>query len=113
MVTIVGYKKITKENGETFMLLIVQGGVESLRSESTGKMYFTAKTANVFATFDEETCKSLIGSQFEGGITKVNTEPYEYILKTGETVTLSHRYEYFSSEEEIVKEQLVEKEIVH
>jgi hypothetical protein len=78
MVSVIGYKSIEKEEGENFLLLVLQGGVEPVKSQTTGKMYYTARTVKVPATFDEETCKSLIGSQFEGIIKKVPSDPYEY-----------------------------------
>lgn len=113
MVTIVDYQSVEKENGENFLLLILQGGVEPVKSQSTGKMYFTARTAKVPATFDEDTCKSLIGSQFEGTIKKVPSDPYEYTIKeTAEVVELDFRYEYVTDTHEILKEQVIEKEFV-
>jgi hypothetical protein len=59
-------------------------------------VYFTAKTAFVATTFDEQTALSLIGETFEGSIRKVKTEPYEYTIEeTGEIIELSHRWEYY------------------
>jgi hypothetical protein len=113
MVSVIGYKSIEKENGEEFLVLVVQGGVEPVKSQATGKMYFTARTVNVPATFDEDTCKSLIGSQFEGIIKKVKAEPYGYTIKeTGEMVQRTFRYEYVTDTEEIIKEQVVDVEFV-
>lgn len=113
MVTIIEYKTFTKENEENFFGLVVQGGVEAVRSANTGKMYFTAKTATVPTTFNETTCKSLVGSTLDGSVKKLECEPYEYTVKeTGEIITLSHRYEYISEEEAILQSNLVEKELV-
>jgi hypothetical protein len=113
MVSVIGYKSIEKENGEEFLVLVVQGGVEPVKSQATGKMYFTARTVNVPATFDEDTCKSLIGSQFDGIIKKVKTNPYEYTIReTGEVVQRTFRYEYVTDAEEIIKEQVVDVEFV-
>jgi hypothetical protein len=113
MVSVIGYKSIEKEEGENFLVLVLQGGVEPVKSQVTGKMYFTARTVNVPATFDEETCKSLIGSQFEGIIKKVPSDPYEYTLKeTGEVIEMNFRYEFVTETEEIIKEQVVAAEFV-
>jgi hypothetical protein len=113
MVSVIGYKSIEKEDGESFLVLVLQGGVEPVKSQATGKMYFTARTVNVPATFDEETCKSLIGAQFEGIIKKVASDPYEYTIKeTGEVVELNFRYEFVADTEEIIKEQVVAAEFV-
>jgi hypothetical protein len=113
MVTVIDYKGIEKEDGEKFMLLILQGGVEAVRSEKTGKMYFTARTAKVPATFDEDTCKDLIGTKFDGTIKKVKCEPYEYeIRETQEIISLDYRFEYVTELEEIIDEHLVSEEEV-
>lgn len=113
MVTIVDYKSFVKENGDNFFSLVVQGGVEAVRSSQTGKMYFTAKTATVPTTFNEPTCKSLVGTSLDGTVKKVDCEDYEYTVKeTGEVITLSHRYEYISEVEEILNKNLVPAEIV-
>jgi hypothetical protein len=113
MVSVIGYKSIEKEDGRSFLLLVLQGGIEPVKSLATGKMYFSARTVNVPATFDEDTCKSLIGSQFEGTIKKVPSDPYEYTIKeSGEIIELNYRYEYVTDANEILKEQLVDRSIV-
>jgi len=114
MVTIVDYKKYQRENGETFYALEIQGGIESVKSKETGRTYFTARTAKVSCTFNEMTCKALIGSQMPGSIKKVNVEPYEYVdQQTGETIQLEHRYEYLSEEESIIEQQVLKNEMVY
>jgi hypothetical protein len=114
MVSVIDYKSVEKENGEEFLMLVLQGGIEPVKSQATGKMYFTARTVKVAATFDEATCKSLIGAQFEGTIVKVPSDSYEYTIKeTGEIVTINHRYEYVTGVDAILKEQLVDSELVH
>jgi hypothetical protein len=53
------------------------------------------KQASISTTFDEDTCKSLIGEEIPGSVVKVETDPYEYTVQdTGEVITLSHRWEY-------------------
>lgn len=113
MVKIVDFRTIQKEDGSEFCTLKVQSGVEAVKSKETGKMYLTAKTANVPCTFSEEICKSLIGSDLPGKIVKIEVEPYEYAVPdTGEVIVLSSRNEYVSDEDAIVKENLVEPELV-
>lgn len=108
MVTVKEIKKANNLKGEEFYGLIVQSGAMAVKSKKTGRLYFTAKTAFVATTFDEATATSLIGSEFEGTVRKVPTEPYEYIIEeTGETIMLEHRYEYFDPALEI-EEQVVE-----
>ena len=75
-------------------------------------MYFTAKTAFVSTTFDEKTANSLVGSEFEGTIRKVETDPYEFTIEdTGEVIELSHRWEYIDPalemEQQVIKDSLV------
>jgi len=114
MVTIVDYKKYQRENGETFYALEIQGGIESVKSKETGRTYFTARTAKVSCTFNEMTCKALIGTQMSGSIKKVTVEPYEYVdQQTGETMQLEHRYEYLSEEESIIEQQVLKNEMVY
>ena len=108
MVQIVGYKKIEKEDGTSFFLLEVQGGLEPVKSKVTGKVYFTARKAFVSCSFDEASCQGLIGSKIEGAITKIEVEPYQFVIKeTGEIITRNHRYEYVSEEEMILNENLI------
>lgn len=114
MVTIVDYKKYQSENGETFYALEVQGGIESVKSKETGKTYFTARTTKVPSTFNESTCKALIGTQMDGTIKKVTVDPYEFIIKeTGEIIKMSHRYEYLSEEESIIENNVLKNELVY
>lgn len=113
MVTIVGCKTFEKENGEKFYGLIVQGEIEAIKSQQTGKTYFTARTATVPTTFDEQTCKGLVGSKINGLVKKLETDSYDYTVKdTGEIIELNYRYEYISEEDNIIETNLVQPELV-
>lgn len=102
MVTIIDYAQRQKENGESFFVLILQGGIEMVTSKAGG-VYMTARKTSISSTFDEPTCRSLIGQQLPGEIERFNVEPYEYTVEqTGEVIMLSHRYRY-------VQEKKVEK----
>lgn len=79
MVRIINYKKRVAENKE-FFVLEVSGGIEMVLSKTTGMYYATSKKATITSTFDEETSKSLIGSEFPGSIVKEECEPYEYTI---------------------------------
>ena len=95
MVTVTGYNKRTKANGEVFFTLALLGGVEAHVSKSSGKPYLTARKANMISPFDEQTCKSLIGSKLPGQIEKQECEPYSYTIpSSGETVELNYTYTY-------------------
>ena len=95
MVRIVNYQQRQTENGKVFFVLEIQGGIEMIKSQETGKFYVTARKALMPSTFDEQTCKALIGSEIPGAVEKVTCAPYEYVIKdTGEVITLTHRFEY-------------------
>lgn len=99
MVRIVNYQKRTTEEGKVFFTLELQGGVEIVKSQETGKSYMTARKASMSCTFDELTCQSLIGTELPGSVKKVQCEEYSYTIKdTGEIITLSHRFEYVDAE---------------
>lgn len=110
MVTIVGYKTFEKENGENFYCLVVQGGIEAVKSQQTGRTYLTAKTVNVPTTFDEQTCSGLIGERISGVVKKVKTDPYDYtVTETGEIIQLNHRYEFVNEEDSIIESNVIEQ----
>lgn len=95
MVRIISYKKRMAEDGREFFALEISGGIEMVQSQSTGSFYATAKKAYITSTFDEETCKALIGSEIAGSVKKVECPPYEYTVRdTGEVIMLTHRYMY-------------------
>ncbi len=99
MVKIINYRKFTKDDGTIFCTLEIQGGVEILKSKTTGKMYATVRSTSIPTTFDEMTCQALLGQELEGAIEKKECEPYEYTVKeTGEVIMLTHTYEYCKEE---------------
>ncbi|UIR57458.1 hypothetical protein LZQ00_06470 [Sphingobacterium sp. SRCM116780] len=105
-VTVVDLKKRVKEDGTDFFLLVLQGQPEIVKSQS-GKSYMNARRTSVSTTFNEQTCKDLIGTKFTGTIKKVECGVYEYIVpESGEVIKLDFRYEYYedSTMEEAVFE---------
>ncbi|HDZ04672.1 hypothetical protein LCGC14_0354340 [marine sediment metagenome] len=112
MVTIKNYKTITKDDGEKFYALIVQGGVEPVKSNRTGRVYFTTRTATVPTTFDEQTCKEIIGNQFNGEIQKIECEAYDYTVESsGEIIELNHRWEYVDEDLEILNNHVINQTV--
>lgn len=112
MVTITNYAQRTNAEGESFNALIIQGGVELVQSKETGNFYATAKRTSITSTFDEDTCKTLIGTQIPGSIKKVECEAYEYTIKeTGEIINLNHHWVYLP-EGETVEENVFEGKVV-
>jgi len=100
MVTIIDIEKRTNVDGEEFNALILQGGLELVKSQKTGNYYATAKVTSITCTFDDAMCQGLIGTQLPGAVRRVTCEPYEVIdRKTGEIVTLNHRWAYVMESE--------------
>ena len=116
MVKIIDYAKRTNSKGEQFCALILQSGLEMVKSQETGNYYATARKTSITSTFTEEQCKDLIGHELPGSIRKVECEPYEYTIKdTGEVITLNHRWEYRKegdTMEEVVHQGKTEPEAV-
>ena len=115
MLKIVNFNERTSEDGNSFFTLTIQGGIELVQSKQTGNFYATAKKTSITSTFDEDTCKALIGTDIAGTIQKVTCEPYMVTLKeTGEKIQLSHRYEYIpevpSEQKEIEDKNLAPQE---
>ena len=107
MVRIIGFKVRMNAEGEPFNTLIVQGGIELVKSKETGLFYATAKKASIPSTFDEKTCESLVGQELEGTVQKAECEPYEFTNEeTGVVMELSHRWVF-------VKEGETVGEVVH
>lgn len=81
-------------DGEEFIALILSGGLEMVRSNTTNKFYGTVRSCSVPSTLDEITAKAMIGQKIPGEIVKVSCEPYEFTTDSGETIELEFRYEY-------------------
>jgi len=114
MVRVIDFNTIKTLAGKEFNLLVVQGGVEPLVSAKTGRIYLTMRKANVSTTFDEASCKSLIGTELRGSVERVDCEPYEYTVKeTGEIITLKYNWQYVDDDIVNASSQVIRKELVH
>jgi len=108
MVKIIDYKKRLNSEGKEFFTLGLMGDVEFVLSSITGNFYATAFRGAITSTFDEETCKELVGKSFPGTIERVEVEPYEYkVPETGETVILSHKYRFTPQQKQPSVESVV------
>lgn len=95
MVTVIGYKVRTKQNGEQFIALELSGSLEIIQSSQTGNMYATVRRCTIPSTFNEQMAQMMVGTQIEGEIVRIECVPYEYAVKsTGEVVTLGYTYGY-------------------
>lgn len=112
MVKIIDYQLRQSKDGEEFFALIIEGGLEMVKSKQSGRYYATSKKASVTSTFDELTCKELIGEKIPGSVQKVECDPYEMTIKdTGEVVTLNHRWVYLKEGETLTQKVLAESEV--
>ena len=112
MVKIVDFVKRQNKEGKEFNALILQSGIELVKSQETQRWYATAKKASITSTFDENYCRSLIGTQIPGTVQRVECQPYDFTIKdTGEVVTLTHRWQY-AKEGEVLAAQVVAPEKV-
>ncbi|MEZ5031887.1 MAG: hypothetical protein R2787_10845 [Saprospiraceae bacterium] len=95
MVTVVSYATRENLDGEEYIALVLQGDLEMVQSQETGRFYATARKTTISSTFNEATAAGLIGTQIPGRIDKVPCEPYEWVVpETGELIELEFRYEY-------------------
>lgn len=107
MVLIIDFKVRLNSEGEPFNVLIVQGGIQLVKSKETGFFYATAKKASIPSTFDDKTCESLIGEKLDGTVERIECEPYEFTNEeTGELVELDYRWVFIKRGETI-------EEVVH
>ncbi|MGD0754879.1 MAG: hypothetical protein ABR927_07435 [Bacteroidales bacterium] len=112
MVTIVDFVKRQNREGKEFNALILQSGIELVKSKETGSYYATSKRASISSTFDDATCQNLIGQQIPGSIQKVVSEPYEFTNKeTGEVLLLNHRWVYLKEGETIEEKVIADSKV--
>jgi len=109
MVRVKEIKTVKKEDGTEFHCLIVEGDLEPVISNKTGRIYLTKRTAVVPTTLDQEACMATIGTQLDGEVQKVLCDPYNYVLEDGTAIELAHRWEYRDPNLEIVKNHIVEQ----
>jgi hypothetical protein len=99
MVTISGFTERQSADGKKFYALILQGGMELVLSEASGRFYATQKQTSITSTLDEKTCQGLVGSKLPGRILKQPCEVFNYtIQETGEVISINHRWVYSPSE---------------
>lgn len=97
MVKITSYQ-LRKSEGKEFYALILQSGIEIIKSQSGGT-YATARKISVPSTFSEENCKDLLGHEIAGSIKSVPCEEYTFIIpETGEEVIRDTHNQYFPEE---------------
>jgi hypothetical protein len=95
MVQVTNFHEVETKDGKTFISLELTGGLELIQSQTTGKMYATVRKCRIASTFDANVAKMMLGTQLDGDIVRVETDPYDYVNKrTGEVMSLQHSYSY-------------------
>ena len=95
MVIVKAYFLRDGEEGSTYVTLQLEGEIELVQSQNTGRFYATARRCNIYSTFDEETASRMIGSIIPGRINRVPCEPFEYTIpESGEVITLNFTWDY-------------------
>lgn len=94
MVTVTGAEARVNSQGEKFTVLILQGGLEMVKSKETGRFYATARKCSVSSTFEEDIAKSFIGTKMPGVIEKTPCDPYDFVVEGGEVIRLDFRWSY-------------------
>jgi hypothetical protein len=95
MVQVTNFHEVETKKGKKFISLELTGGLELVQSQSTGKMYATVRKCRIPSTFDANIAKMMVGTQLDGDVVRVETEPYDYANKlTGEVMRLQHSYAY-------------------
>lgn len=107
MVTIIKFKKRVNQEGKEYGVLVLQGSIETVRSQTTNRPYLTAKKTAVPTTFDDVFAKNLIGQTLPGQIERQECEPYIFTNpETGEEMELSHTFVYNEDPANIEEEVL-------
>jgi len=111
MVQVTNFHEVETKEGKTFISLELTGGLELVQSQTTGKMYATVKKCRIPSTFDANIAKMMVGTQLDGDVVRVESDPYEYLNKrTQEIMTLQHSYAYRpSGSMEIIGESRVQE----
>jgi len=95
MVTVVGYSLRTPKDSKPYVALEIEGQIEMVQSQNSGRFYATVRRCTISSTFDELTAERMVGKQMPGSIERVPCEPYDFVVQeTGETVKLTYRWGY-------------------
>lgn len=95
MVTVIDYAVRKKDGEKPYITLTLEGGIEMVQSQNTGRFYATVRTCVVSSTFDELTAQRLLGKEMPGSIVRVPCDNYEFTIpESGEVVSLAYRWDY-------------------
>ena len=97
MVTVVGFNLRTQKEGEKkqYITLEIEGDIEMIQSQNTGRHYATVRRCVVSSTFDPLTAERMVGKQMAGTIERVPCESYDFTVpESGEVIQLGYRWDY-------------------
>lgn len=95
MVQVVGYSLKTPKDGKPYVALELEGAIEMIQSQNTGRFYATVRRCTVSSTFDEMTAERMVGKEMTGSIERVACEPYDFTVReTGEVIKIAYRWDY-------------------
>ena len=97
MVTVIGYNIRTQKENEqnTYISLELEGDIEMVQSQATGRFYATVRRCAISSTFDQLTAERMVGKQMPGSIERVPCEPYDFTIEaTGEVMKIGYRWSY-------------------
>lgn len=97
MVTVTGYSLRQQKEGDKkhYISLDLEGDIEMVQSQNSGRFYATVRRCAISSTFDEATAARMVGKQMAGTIERVPCEPYDYTMpETGEVVKMGYRWDY-------------------
>ncbi|HNT22335.1 MAG TPA: hypothetical protein PKL70_17995 [Saprospiraceae bacterium] len=110
MVTVSGYAVRQNQEGESFVVLILQGDMELIQSQKTGRFFATAKKCTISSTFSEQMAPSQVGKQLPGKILREECDPYDFVIPdTGELVELGNRWTYDPDSPESIMAVMISK----
>jgi hypothetical protein len=97
MVTVVGFNLRTQKEGEKkqYITLELEGDIEMIQSQNTGRHYATVRRCVVSSTFDALTAERMVGKQMTGTIERVPCDTYDFTVpESGEVIALGYRWDY-------------------
>jgi hypothetical protein len=97
MVTVVGFNLRTQKEGEKkqYITLDLEGDIEMIQSQNTGRHYATVRRCVVSSTFDPITAERMVGKQMAGSIERVPCDTYDFTVpESGEVISLGYRWDY-------------------
>ncbi len=97
MVTVTGFNLRQQKEGEQrhYITLDLEGDIEMVQSQNTGRFYATVRRCTVSSTFDQLTAERMVGRQMPGSIERVHCDPYDFTIEqTGEVIKVGYRWDY-------------------